>query len=126
YSGRAISEAVGESSPNTEPPHHVSRQSPAVSGMAIYDSERFEPWQHNLFVGAMLDRSLIRLQLDGDMVVHDERLLKDMEERIRDVRLGPDGYLYLLTDSSKGRLLRVGLADRSVSADTAADRKSVV
>lgn len=112
YSGRAISEAVGESAPNTEPPHHVWRQSPAVSGMAFYDAERFEPWQHNLFVGAMLDRSLIRLQLDGDKVVHDERLLKDMEERIRDVRLGPDGYLYLLTDSSKGRLLKVGLADR--------------
>lgn len=112
YSGRAISEAVGESAPNTEPPHHVWRQSPAVSGMAFYDAKRFEPWQHNLFVGAMLDRSLIRLQLDGDKVIHDERLLKDMEERIRDVRLGPDGYLYLLTDSSKGRLLKVGLADR--------------
>lgn len=112
YSGRAISEAVGESAPNTEPPHHVWRQSPAVSGMAFYDAERFEPWQHNLFVGAMLDRSLIRLQLDGDKVVHDERLLKAMEERIRDVRLGPDGYIYLLTDSSKGRLLKVGLADR--------------
>lgn len=112
YSGRAISEAVGESAPDTEPPHHVWRQSPAVSGMAFYDAERFEPWQHNLFVGALLDQSLIRLQLDGDKVVHDERLLKDLEERIRDVRVGPDGYLYLLTDSSKGRVLRVGLADR--------------
>ena len=112
YSGRAISEAVGESAPDTEPPHHVWRQSPAISGMAFYDAERFEPWQHNLFVGALLDQSLIRLQLEGDKVVHDERLLKDLEERIRDVRLGPDGYLYLLTDSSKGRVLRVGLADR--------------
>lgn len=112
YSGRAISEAVGESAPDTEPPHHVWRQSPAISGMAFYDAERFEPWQHNLFVGALLDQSLIRLQLDGDKVVHDERLLKDLEERIRDVRLGSDGYLYLLTDSSKGRVLRVGLADR--------------
>lgn len=112
YSGRAISEAVGESAPDTEPPHHVWRQSPAISGMAFYDAERFEPWQHNLFVGALLDQSLIRLQLEGDKVVHDERLLKDLEERIRDVRVGPDGYLYLLTDSSKGRVLRVGLADR--------------
>lgn len=112
YSGRAISEAVGESAPDTEPPHHVWHQSPAISGMAFYDAERFEPWQHNLFVGALLDQSLIRLQLEGDKVVHDERLLKDLEERIRDVRVGPDGYLYLLTDSSKGRVLRVGLADR--------------
>lgn len=112
YSGRPISEATGESSADTEPPHHVWRQSPAISGMAFYDADRFAPWQQNLFVGALLDRSLIRLQLDGDKVVHDERLLKDMDERIRDVRLGPDGYLYLLTDSPKGRLLRIGLADR--------------
>ena len=111
YSGRSISEAVGESAPDTEPPHHVWRQSPAVSGMAFYDAERFEPWQRNVFVGALLDRSLIRLQLEGDKVVHDERLLKSMDERIRDVRLGPDGYLYLLTDSSKGRVLRVGLVN---------------
>jgi len=112
YSGRPISEATGESAADTEPPHHVWRQSPAISGMAFYDADRFAPWQQNLFVGALLDRSLIRLQLDGDKVVHDERLLKDMDERIRDVRLGPDGYLYLLTDSPKGRLLRIGLADR--------------
>ena len=79
--------------------------------MAFYDAERFEPWQRNVFVGALLDRSLIRLQLEGDKVVHDERLLKSMDERIRDVRLGPDGYLYLLTDSSKGRVLRVGLVN---------------
>ena len=112
YSGRAIPEAQGEAAPDTEPPHHVWPQSPAISGMAFYDAERFAPWQGNLFVGALLDRSLIRLQLDGERVVHDERLLKELDERIRDVRLGPDGYLYLLTDSSKGRVLKVGLSER--------------
>ena len=52
---------------------------------------------------------LIRLQLEGDKVVHEERLLGDLKARIRDVRLGPDGYLYLLTDESDGALYKVGL-----------------
>jgi len=53
---------------------------------------------------------LIRLQFENDKIVHEERLLKDMKQRIRDVRQGPDGYLYLLTDDDKGSLLKVGLA----------------
>ncbi|MBD4429957.1 PQQ-dependent sugar dehydrogenase, partial [Xanthomonas citri pv. citri] len=53
---------------------------------------------------------LIRLQLDGDRIVHEERLLGDLGVRIRDVRQGPDGYLYLLTDQKDGQLLRLGLA----------------
>ena len=111
YSGQPIPEATGELVEGSEAPHHVWLESPGISGMAFYDAERFPKWQHNLFIGALVDRSLIRLQLDGDEIVHDERLLKDMNARIRDVRLGPDGYLYLLTDSAKGQLLRVGLAD---------------
>jgi glucose/arabinose dehydrogenase len=109
YSGQPIPEAKGEAAEGTEPPHHVWEISPGISGMAFYDAKRFPQWQRNLFIGALVDQSLIRLQLDGDKVVHDERLLKDMGARIRDVRLGPDGYLYLLTDSSSGKLLRVGL-----------------
>ena len=77
--------------------------------MAFYNADRFPAWQHNLFIGALVDQSLIRLQLDGDRVAHEERLLKSLGERIRDVRQGPDGYLYLLTDSPSGKLLRVGL-----------------
>lgn len=112
YSGQAIPEAQGKSAPGTQQPHHVWPQSPGISGMAFYDAERFKPWQRNLFIGALADRSLIRLELSGDRVVHDERLLKELGERIRDVRVGPDGYLYVLTDSSKGRVLRVGLAEQ--------------
>ncbi len=67
-------------------------------------------WQHNLFIGALATQELIRLQLDGDRVVHEERLLGDLGVRIRDVRQGPDGYLYLLTDQKDGQLLRLGLA----------------
>ena len=90
-------------------PHHVWEKSPAISGMAFYDNPRFKPWDHNLFIGSLLNQELIRLQLDGDKVVHEERLLGELDARIRDVRLGPDGYLYLLTDAEDGQLLKVGL-----------------
>ncbi len=109
YSMLPIPEAEGETVEGTEPPHHVWKKSPGVSGMAFYDAERFPGWQHSLFIGALVDQSLIRLQLDGDRVVGEERLLKELGARIRDVRLGPDGYLYVLTDAGNGKLLQVGL-----------------
>ena len=111
YSLLPIPEAEGERVAGTEPPHHVWEKSPGLSGMAFYDAQRYPAWQGNLFIGALVDQSLIRLQLDGDRVVHEERLLGRLSERIRDVRVGPDGYLYLLTDSGNGQLLRVGLAE---------------
>lgn len=77
--------------------------------MAFYDATRFPAWQHNLFIGALATQELIRLQLDGERIVHEERLLGDLGVRIRDVRQGPDGYLYLLTDQKDGQLLRLGL-----------------
>ncbi|NCF80810.1 MAG: PQQ-dependent sugar dehydrogenase, partial [Proteobacteria bacterium] len=64
-------------------------------------------WRGNLFVGSLKFRLLVRLELDGDKVVHEERLLKDRLGRIRDVRNGPDGYLYLLTDEPDGKLVRL-------------------
>lgn len=110
YSLLPIPEAEGEQVAGTEPPHHVWEKSPAISGMAFYSAERFPAWQHSLFIGALADQSLIRLQLDGDRVGHEERLLQDKGWRIRDVRQGPDGYLYLLTDAPDGKLVRLGLA----------------
>ena len=77
--------------------------------MTFYDAERFKPWQHNLFIGALADKDLIRLQLDGDKVVHEERLLSGLNARIRDVRQSPDGYVYVLTDEDNGALYRIGL-----------------
>ncbi|AHY43684.1 PQQ-dependent sugar dehydrogenase [Stutzerimonas decontaminans] len=112
YSMLPIPEAKGKTVEGTEPPHHVWEKSPGVSGMAFYDAERFPNWQHSLFIGALVDQSLIRLQLDGDRVVGEERLLKELGARIRDVRVGPDGYLYLLTDAGDGKLLQVGLDAR--------------
>ncbi|MNP07210.1 Soluble aldose sugar dehydrogenase YliI precursor [compost metagenome] len=77
--------------------------------MAFYDGDRFKDWQHNAFIGALVTRELIRLQFDGDKVIHEERLLGELDKRIRDVRQGPDGYLYVLTDEEDGALYKIGL-----------------
>jgi aldose sugar dehydrogenase len=109
YSGQPIPEAKGKSAEGTVAPRHVWEKSPGLSGMAFYDADRFKAWQHNVFIGALVSQELIRLQLDGDMVVHEERLLGELKARIRDVRQGPDGYLYVLTDEDDGALYKVGL-----------------
>lgn len=108
YSLLPIPESEGKEVPGTEPPHYVWKKSPAISGMAFYDHERFPAWRRSLFIGALAGMALIRLQLDGDQVIGEERLLEG-RARIRDVRVGPDGYLYLLTDSPEGELLKLGL-----------------
>lgn len=110
YSGEPIPEAQGETVEGMENPHHVWKVSPGVSGMAFYDHERFPAWKNSLFVGALAQRVLIRLTLDGDAVTGEERLLEDLGWRIRDVRVGPDGAVYVVTDETKGRVLKVELA----------------
>jgi len=80
------------------------------SGMAFHDGDRFSGWRGNLFVGALSGRMLVRLTLDGEKVVGEERLLQELGERIRDVRSGPDGALYLVTDNAAGRILRIAPA----------------
>jgi glucose/arabinose dehydrogenase len=79
----------------------------APSGMAFYTGERFPEWKGNLFIGALGGQALWRLTLEGDKVTAREALFADLRERIRDVRQGPDGWIYLLTDSSNGRILRL-------------------
>ncbi|HEY9447813.1 MAG TPA: PQQ-dependent sugar dehydrogenase, partial [Burkholderiales bacterium] len=79
----------------------------APSGMAFYTGDRFPAWKGNLFIGALRAQLLMRLELDGDKVVHEERLIEDAIGRIRDVRAGPDGYIYLLTDETQGVLARL-------------------
>lgn len=109
YNGRPIPEAQNAHVSGTEPPIHFWKVSPAISGMAFYNSQRFPAWQQSLFIGALKDQALIRLELDGDNVGQEERLLEPLGERIRDVRVGPDGFVYVLTDSAQGRLLKIGL-----------------
>ena len=79
----------------------------APSGMAFYSGERFPRWKGSLFIGALRDRMLVRLKLDGEKVLKEERLLQGVLGRIRDVRIGPDGFIYLLTDESSGVLARL-------------------
>jgi glucose/arabinose dehydrogenase len=79
----------------------------APSGMAFYAGDKFPRWKGNLFVGALRDQMLVRLRLDGEKVVSEERLLKGVLGRIRDVRAAPDGFIYLLTDEAHGVLARL-------------------
>jgi len=97
----------GTSKPGMEQPLHYWVPSIAPSGMAFYQGDRFPRWKGNLFVGALRDQMLVRLQLDGTKVVKEERLLRNVLGRVRDVRAGPDGLIYLLTDDSDGVLARL-------------------
>jgi glucose/arabinose dehydrogenase len=79
----------------------------APSGMAFYTGDLFPAWKGSLFVGGLADERLTRLVLNGEKVVGEERLLDDVDERIRDVVQGPDGALYVATDSPRGRILKI-------------------
>ena len=105
YSGASI--GIGKEAPGMEQPRYFWVPSIAPSGMAFYGGDAFPQWKGNLFVGALAGQRLLRLELDGSVVKHEERLLAEVRERIRDVRAGPDGLLYVLTDSSDGRILRL-------------------
>jgi glucose/arabinose dehydrogenase len=105
YSGGKIGE--GTAKEGLEQPVHYWDPSIAPSGMTFVTSERYPDWQGGLLVGALAGRHLARLELEGDRVVGEEKLLTDLGERIRDVRQGPDGFIYVLTDSDDGRLLRL-------------------
>ena len=104
-SGTPIGE--GTSRPGMEQPVIYWSPSIAPSGMAFYFGDSFPEWQGDIFVGALRGRHLRRVELDGDEVVGQELLLLGTVGRIRDVRQGPDGYLYVITDESDGGLYRL-------------------
>jgi glucose/arabinose dehydrogenase len=79
----------------------------APSGMAFVSGSQFPQWQGSLLIGALRGQMLVRLTLDGEKVVSEERLFQGRPGRIRDVRMGPDGLVYLLTDEAQGALLRL-------------------
>jgi glucose/arabinose dehydrogenase len=97
----------GTHKPGMEQPLHYWVPSIAPSGMAFYTGDKFPRWRGDLFVGALRDEMLVRLKLDGEKVVQEERLLKGVLGRIRDVRSGPDGFLYVMNDESRGVLARL-------------------
>lgn len=100
---------IGEEGPRAgfEQPLKVWVPSIAPSGMAWLTSERYPGWQGSLFVGALRAQMLVRLTVDGRKVTGEERLLTDWGQRIRDVRQGPDGWLYVLTDGSNAKIARL-------------------
>lgn len=97
----------GQVKPGMVQPLHVWVPSIAPSGMAFVSGSQFPQWQGNVLVGALRGQMLVRLVLDGEKVIREERLLQGRAGRIRDVRMGPDGLVYLLSDSPNGALMRL-------------------
>ena len=106
YDGSKI--GSGDSAPGLEPPLHHWTPSIAPSGMAFLTSDRYgAAWKGNLLVGSLKFQYLDRIELKDGQVVAEHKLLEDLGQRIRDVRQGPDGLLYVLTDNANGRLIRL-------------------
>ncbi|NIC41214.1 PQQ-dependent sugar dehydrogenase [Aquabacterium sp. A08] len=107
YGGGRIGAGITRQAGMVDPLHQWT-PSIAPSGLAWLASDRYGPaWQGSLFVGSLKFRQLVRLELRDGRVVREERLLTDLGQRVRDVRVGPDGLLYLLTDEPRGQLLRL-------------------
>ena len=106
YSGRPIGEGLTAKEGMEQPAYYWD---PVIgpSGMIFYDGDLFPAWKDSLFVGALRDRQLVRLTLEGERVTGEERLLTDLKERIREVDQGPDGAIYVATDSAQGRILKL-------------------
>lgn len=83
----------------------------APSGMMFYEGDAFPDWQGDLFVGGLASTALVRLEVDGESVTHEERILGELGLRIRDVATGPDGVIYVATDEENGEVLRIVPAD---------------
>lgn len=107
YAGGPITGGITRR-PGMEQPVYYWDPVIAPSGMAFYEAGLMPAWKGSLFVGGLTAKRLVRLTLDGERVVGEERLLGEVGERLRDVVVGPDGALYVATDSDRGRVLRVG------------------
>jgi aldose sugar dehydrogenase len=105
YSFRKIGE--GTTKPGMEQPVYYWDPVIAPSGMAFYTGDRFPGWRGNVLIGSLRPGGLVRLTLENGRVTREDRYLGELGERIRDVRQGPDGLLYLLTDADEGRVLRI-------------------
>ena len=105
YSGRPIHRTT--QAPGMEQPVYYWDPVIAPSGMTIYSGSLFPEWRGNFLIGGLVSRVLVRLVLRDDRVVGEERLLTELNARIREVAQGPEGALYLLTDERNGRLLKV-------------------
>lgn len=109
YSGARISPY--RELPGMESPLLVWTPATAPSGLAVYRGDLFPEWNGDLLSGGLVSRAVHRLRVTEDGVREVERLFRELDSRIRDVRVGPEGAIYLLTDAPQGRLLRVVPAD---------------
>ena len=107
YTGEKIGDGI-KAKEGMEQPVYYWKPSIGTSGLAFYSGELFKSWKGNLLAGGLAGLTLERLVLEGGKVVAVEHLLKDRKERIRDVRAGPDGAVYVLTDDDDGKVLRLG------------------
>jgi aldose sugar dehydrogenase len=105
YSGAKIGEGTAKA--GMEQPISYWDPSIAPSGAAFYTGDAVPAWKGSLFVGGLVSRTLFRLTLDGDKVTAEERLVNSEGKRIRDVRQGPDGFIYMVTDETEGEVLRL-------------------
>lgn len=105
YSGAYVSPF--QEAPGMTQPLKVWVPSIAPSGFALYQGDAFPAWRGDFFVGALVDQEVRRIDMDNGKVIAEEPLFSELEARIRDVRVGPDGFIYLLTDSESGKLIRV-------------------
>jgi glucose/arabinose dehydrogenase len=110
YSGAKIGEGVAKA--GMEQPVYFWDPVIAPSGMVFYTGDRYPGWKGSVFVGSLTPGLLVRLVLRNGKVAHEERYLGDLGERIRDVRQGPDGLLYLITDNPEGRILKLDPRER--------------
>ncbi|GHD57142.1 glucose sorbosone dehydrogenase [Thalassobaculum fulvum] len=108
YSGLPIGE--GTAAPGLEQPVYYWDPSIAPSGLAVVTGDLFPAWRGDLLVGALKDQMLVHLTVEGDRVVGEERLFRRSFGRVRDVRMGPDGAIWLLTDEPDGKLIRIAPA----------------
>jgi glucose/arabinose dehydrogenase len=106
YSGRPIAGAVSARAGFEQPVYYWDPVI-APSGAQFYTGNAFPAWRGNLFVGSLKEKRLVRLTFDNDRVTGEEYLLVDRDQRVRDVRQGPDGALYVVTDEAKGELWRI-------------------
>jgi glucose/arabinose dehydrogenase len=105
YSGSKIGD--GTAKPGMEQPVYYWDPVIAPSGMAFYTGDRFADWKGSILIGSLTPGALVRLEMNGGKVAKEERYLADLRERIRDVQQGPDGFIYLVTDNTNGRVIRV-------------------
>lgn len=105
YTGAYISPF--QTAPGIEPPVTYWTPSIAPSGLAYYNGDAFPQWKGDLFVGALVDQDVKHLDMDGTELVAETSIFSEINDRVRDIRVGPDGFIYVLTDRVGGKLLRI-------------------